>query len=287
MSELRPSFEERDRYLDLLSTAYADGRIDEVEFRRRSDGVLEAVTHSDAIAQFEGLPRPNVLPVPYPPPSPSAQPRPPAAFGHLPPPPAVRSGPSTSRRTALIVGGGALLLGGLVASGVASMSPSPYVAPDPMESFMADPVWVDEVVAVDPYEWSEWVSRSADIARDLGLDGFSMVKLTTEGLVALVSAERAAGVATELTYYPDGSYSHETPLSHEVEHRVPLEQVEQGLGIAIQDASGHLAGEVTQAELVFSASGQPQYLVTVSDGSSTGSVTFDVDGNLVSVEEMG
>ena len=56
MSELRPSFGERDTYLNLLSAAYADGRIDDEEFDKRTQGVLSAVTHKDAIAQFEGLP---------------------------------------------------------------------------------------------------------------------------------------------------------------------------------------------------------------------------------------
>ena len=63
MSELRPSFQERDRYLDLLSTAYADGRLDESEFEARSNAVLAAVTHRDAMAQFQGLPQPNIVPV--------------------------------------------------------------------------------------------------------------------------------------------------------------------------------------------------------------------------------
>lgn len=85
MSELRPSFGERDTYLNLLSAAYADGRIDDEEFDRRTQGVLSAVTHKDAIAQFEGLPAPNVLPAPAKPappprpvPPPSVPPQPPA-----------------------------------------------------------------------------------------------------------------------------------------------------------------------------------------------------------------
>ena len=85
MSELRPSFGERDTYLNLLSAAYADGTIDDEEFDRRTQGVLSAVTHKDAIAQFEGLPAPNVLPAPAKPappprpgPPPSVPPQPPA-----------------------------------------------------------------------------------------------------------------------------------------------------------------------------------------------------------------
>jgi len=61
MSDLRPSFEERDRYVDLLSTAYADGRLDEAEFETRTNAVLSAVSHREALAQFQGLPQPKVV----------------------------------------------------------------------------------------------------------------------------------------------------------------------------------------------------------------------------------
>ena len=74
MYELRPSFAERDEYLDLLKVSYADGRIDDAEFEARSRGMLAAVTHRDALAQFEGLPTPHVLSLP--PPTPSRRPTP-------------------------------------------------------------------------------------------------------------------------------------------------------------------------------------------------------------------
>ncbi|AQP51720.1 DUF1707 SHOCT-like domain-containing protein [Tessaracoccus flavescens] len=62
---------ERDEYLDWLKVSYADGRIDDAEFQARSRGVLAAVTHRDALAQFEGLPRPHVLSLPPPTPRPT------------------------------------------------------------------------------------------------------------------------------------------------------------------------------------------------------------------------
>ena len=80
MSELRPSFQERDRYLDLLSTAYADGRLDEAEFETRSNAVLAAVTHREAMAQFQGLPQPNIVPVQAPPSAFRPVPQAPQAF---------------------------------------------------------------------------------------------------------------------------------------------------------------------------------------------------------------
>ncbi|WP_203568467.1 DUF1707 SHOCT-like domain-containing protein [Aestuariimicrobium ganziense] len=58
--DLRASFEERDQYLDLLSKAYAEGRLDDDELNRRRDLVLRSVTHNEMLRSFDGLPQPRV-----------------------------------------------------------------------------------------------------------------------------------------------------------------------------------------------------------------------------------
>ena len=64
-SELRASDDERNAVADKLSRHYAEGRLDEGEFKTRLDAAMSATTRGDLNGLFHDLPR---LPAPAPPP---------------------------------------------------------------------------------------------------------------------------------------------------------------------------------------------------------------------------
>jgi hypothetical protein len=64
-SELRASDDERNAVADRLSRHYAEGRLDEAEFKTRLDAAMSATTRGHLNGLFHDLPR---LPVPAPPP---------------------------------------------------------------------------------------------------------------------------------------------------------------------------------------------------------------------------
>jgi hypothetical protein len=64
-SGLRASDDERNAVADKLSCHYAEGRLDEAEFKHRLDAAMSATTRGDLNGLFHDLPR---LPEPAPPP---------------------------------------------------------------------------------------------------------------------------------------------------------------------------------------------------------------------------
>lgn len=56
MSELHVSFKERDVYLDILATNYAEGRLTDDQFQKRRDELLAATTHRQCRDVLRGLP---------------------------------------------------------------------------------------------------------------------------------------------------------------------------------------------------------------------------------------
>jgi Domain of unknown function (DUF1707) len=66
-ANLRASDEERNAVADKLARHYAEGRLDEAEFKRRLDTAMSATTRGDLSGLFDDLPR---LPTPPPPPPP-------------------------------------------------------------------------------------------------------------------------------------------------------------------------------------------------------------------------
>ena len=56
MSELHVSFKERDVYLDILATNYAEGRLTDEQFQKRRDELLAATTHRQCRDVLRGLP---------------------------------------------------------------------------------------------------------------------------------------------------------------------------------------------------------------------------------------
>jgi Domain of unknown function (DUF1707) len=66
-ASLRASDDERNAVADVLSRHYAEGRLDEAEFKNRLDAAMSATTRGDLNALFHDLPR---LPSEPPPPPP-------------------------------------------------------------------------------------------------------------------------------------------------------------------------------------------------------------------------
>ena len=56
-ASLRASDEERNAVADKLSRHYAEGRLDEVEFKNRLDTAMSAITRGDLNGLFDDLPR--------------------------------------------------------------------------------------------------------------------------------------------------------------------------------------------------------------------------------------
>jgi Domain of unknown function (DUF1707) len=66
-ASLRASDDERNAVADKLSRHYAEGRLDEVEFKTRLDAAMSATTRGDLNGLFDDLPRLASEPVPPPP----------------------------------------------------------------------------------------------------------------------------------------------------------------------------------------------------------------------------
>ncbi len=66
-STLRASDAERNEVADRLSRHFADGRLDQVEFKTRLDTAMSATTRGDLDGLFDDLPRLAVEPAPPPP----------------------------------------------------------------------------------------------------------------------------------------------------------------------------------------------------------------------------
>ena len=65
-ARLRASDEERNAVADKLSRHYAEGRLDEVEFKNRLDTAMSATTRGDLNGLFDDLPRLTSEPAPPP-----------------------------------------------------------------------------------------------------------------------------------------------------------------------------------------------------------------------------
>ena len=238
MSELRPSFEERDRYLRLLGVHYADGRLDDAEFERRSDAVLAAVTHRDAMIQFEGLPTPNIVPVnPQPRPDPRYQPSPPR---NVPAPVPPETG--VDRRIILVAGGIGLGVVGLIAWANA-VGPNPgndeTWVEEPMGSMMAEPQFDGDLIG------GAWTVVGA--MQERGLDHFSAFQISGGVIRGSALALRAPGVVTAFEFVP-GQVAPEVLHVGEDEqaiNSVPLEQ----LGDAVQQTYDRAQSELLLGDL--------------------------------------
>ena len=274
MSELRPSFGERDKYLNLLSAAYADGRIDDEEFDKRTQGVLSAVTHKDAIAQFEGLPAPNVLPAPAKPtPPPPPSPVPPPSVPQQPPagplysiePAPVRFTPAPRRSddgpgamiVKVVVGVAAAAIGLTVIGGFISAGTA-------MNQFNQ---WGPGVVDIDggfgPIEIDgDWPENALPEAM-LEQVQTTMTMLDREGLSEVVTLRVEDGMVSGTATAPggsevvsfsgqaDGTLSMGGTVQMEALHAVDTADVSNGMILALKNVEAELMGVPTEASLVW------------------------------------
>ncbi|MFT3887299.1 MAG: DUF1707 domain-containing protein [Arachnia sp.] len=289
MSEqLRPSFEERDKYLDLLSSAYADGRIDDVELEKRTQAVLAAVTHKDAIAQFEGLPQPTVLPpaAPAPPALELPEPQPVASRYTIEPlpqrfveQPVARSN-EMSRRSLGILGFAAVGVIGVVgfANVMSAASPPDFPTGTAVESFWEEPDG-DFTLEISADRLSDVQSR----LDDENLTSIASLRVTETSVDGSATSERSPGELSTFSQEGMDSVVVTGPEARDVQHTVELDELLAMLDIAV---SGALAeGAPTQAKLVWTTGGEPEIEVTVDDGDVTKVARFDRDGQLTSLEE--
>ena len=272
MSELRPSFEERDRYLDLLSQSYANGRLDDEEFARRSQGVLGAVTHRDALAYFEGLPEPNIVPVEAPPPP---QPRSTAHQPVVAPRPQRQSGDLT-RRTLIAAGAGVGLLGLL---GVFSLTPGsddggPY--PDGVMP-------VDELTLSMDGIFVDGVQGAAASLAEQGLTEVEEFHVTRE-LIWGRAAPAGGGEVFEFTQEPRSSLS-AAAASQSASQTLAVDRLAALVPVAIEASADQLFGDITDVELRWDEAGEPLVRVAATDGHRRGLVDVSESGDVVYQEE--
>lgn len=282
MSELRPSFQERDRYLELLSTAYADGRLDESEFETRSNAVLAAVTHRDAMAQFQGLPQPNIVPVT--PAFPRPQPGPPQAFQPLPE--VYRGVPSSDvgRRVLLGVGATVVGLGVLGVIGFSGMMMSDSVTGG-MNPMMPEPEWAGGSLELDPMFFEGWAETSA-LLLDHGLDSLVELRITVDEIAGVGSQARAPGEITTFSRLGMGPIEMSGSTVAGPVNLAELDLVNGLVPKALETAALNLTGSVTEVLLLWTDAGDPTVRVTAVDGRESGSVQVDADGETIDVQPM-
>ena len=255
MSELRPSFQERDRYLDLLSTAYADGRLDEAEFETRSNAVLAAVTHREAMAQFQGLPQPNIAPVQAPP----------SAFRPVPQPPQAFQPQPIARRGVMAGAVGVAAVVGLGLAGFVSMA----TVSEEVTGEFPDPVFV-------PGESLQQQFLNAGQAlRDLGYDAVSELRVNPGQVTGMAWRVKSPGEGGAFDWYGDGTLQYSEAEGAPPPSTLLLEEAEL-LVLQAEDAGlANLPGALAQVELVW------------QDGRATAVTTaFEPDG-WVQVDQSG
>ena len=261
MSELRPSFQERDRYLDLLSTAYADGRLDEAEFQTRSDAVLAAVTHRDAMAQFQGLPQPNIVPVQAPP----------AAFRPVVQPPRAFQPQPIARRGLMAGAVGVAAVVGLGLAGFVSMT----TVSDEVTGEFPEPVFV-------PGEslHQQWLN-AAQALRDQGYDAVCGLRITPGQVTGLAVAVKTPGQGAAFDWYDDGTLEYSEVAGGLPPGSLLLEEAEL-LVLQAEDAGlANLPGSVAQVELVWQ-DGRPTARATAFEPD--GWIQVDQSGRIIAKE---
>lgn len=282
MSELRPSFQERDRYLDLLSTAYADGRLDESEFEARSNAVLAAVTHRDAMAQFQGLPEPNIVPVT--PTYPRPQPGPPQAFQPLP---EVYRGPSSSGVGRRVVLGVAAAIVGMGALGVISFSGmrTSESGSGVMDPMMPEPEWAGGALDLDPMYLEGWGETSA-LLREHGLDSLLELRVTVDEIAGVGSQARAPGELTTFSRLGMGPIEMSESTAAGPVNLAELSLVDGLVPQALDMAGANLTGAVSEVLLLWTETGDPTVRVTATDGPASGSIQVDANGGMIDFQPM-
>ncbi|MBK7821603.1 MAG: DUF1707 domain-containing protein [Tessaracoccus sp.] len=286
--QLRPSFAERDKYLNLLSVAYADGRLDEEEFDKRTQGVLSALTHNDALAQFDGLPKPNVLPAavrrsPRPEVTPSSSlykidPLPAKPTPHSP------SDGGTSRRTVLVAAGAVVALGGFLAweSGwppIGSAAPEATASRGPDYDGEAGEGGEYPEVSVDRF-WEVQQRLSDD-----GLTAVVSLRITDVAVEGTAMSPRSPREVAPFSQRGDGPVVVGETEGIDVDHTVDLDELGMMLDQALMNVVDELQGIATEATVVWTTKGKPAVDVRFIDGDVTKTARYDLEGKLIKLDE--
>ena len=295
MSELRPSFGERDKYLNLLSVAYADGRLDDDEFDKRAQAVLAALTYDDALAQFEGLPTPDIVPVK------PLEPAPSSALYSIDPHPARYVSPSSSsggvgRRAVSIGMGVAMAAVGLVVVGgfisfsrAANQFPGPFPVEVPMAT-MGPVEWEAEPTLSDPMTLPALsVDRLWEVQSRLVEEGLTSVvglHLTEDLVEGSAMSPRAPREVAPFRQRVDGPVVVGETATGDAERTVDLDQLMIMMEAALNAVSFDLAGYPTEATLVWTTKGNPAVDVRfLGDQVSVSTARYDLDGRLIGLEQ--
>lgn len=184
VSEMRPSFAERDAFRTALATAFADGRIDGEEFERRSTLIETGSRASDLQKALEDLPRPEVE-------FPTTLTRAEAIERRRTK--GQRGSPKLSRR--LLLAGGAAAFGFVVAGGLGelfggdSADAQSTDAEEPAAAFIDDPAALQSVLKN---------------VEDKGYTHFAQISIGQDVFAARARSLKTSSGADSLTDYGDG-----------------------------------------------------------------------------------
>lgn len=259
MSELRAHFPERDAYLDRLAQHYADGLLDDAGFEARRDMLLRATTHGEMLGAFDGLPRPRYA-------------------GQD------RGGRRGMGRRGLIIGGavaaGAVVLAGSGAVIMGLNREAPVGEPIAAEAM----AWDGEQVLLDLPGMDETIVT----LRERGLTLLSEFTVDMAGVRGVAMSPRAPGELRTFEKDTDRPLIVAEGVEAEVPNTVDIDQIHNMLwdlpNTAVIDLGG--PGQAQSVSLIFTGRGNPALEVVVGEGDvRTGTVTYDLDDNLIALEE--
>lgn len=258
MSHLRAHFPERDAYLDRLAQHYADGVLDDAGFEARRDLLMQSTTHGEMLRAFDGLPRPRY----------------------------VQDGPPARRpgRTRRWLVGGALAVAAAVGLGGLATNPQPtYVGED---SFYGIEVAGDAVGYAVHYDLLDEVHMTL---AERGLTDVNELFINAEGLTGTVLSPLAPGEYHTVSKQPERPVVISEAAEGEAQLSADLDQLYNSFFQANEEALWALGGEgyVDQLSLVFTERSTPTVVANVLDldGVPLGTAQYDLDGNLISLEE--
>lgn len=262
MTDLRASYEERDKYLSKLADNYAEGRLDDLEYEKRRDALLAGVTHDDLLAQFQGLPNPGVL-VP--------------ARGKWTARAVSKPEPDASKRAKK--GSGAVVAGAVIAAVFALLGS--IIAISGAQTY--DATMDEDVAYVAPVE-------DIDAARILheGLDRIFAAGYTKVANVNVIDGTvfgvttNDSGVASSFSADQSGSMEIWQEEGAVVDSWIPIEdyreQFEHASNLALENG---LVGDVIN--VMEYEDGEPGIELAIATSQGVGSIVVDASGNIIQI----
>lgn len=263
MSELRAHFPEREAYLDRLAQHYADGLLDDAGFEARRDLLLQATTPGEMLRAFDGLPRPRYRDE-------------------------GTRGRGVARR-GILIGGLAVAAAGAVALGLSTLGARPY-APPAEEFYLNDPVETSGMEAFYATVDYGVLDETFMTLRERGLSLVSEFTADTTGATGVAMSPRAPGDLRTFDKRIDRTVVVSEATPGEVPPSVEVDQLQE-LAFRTLDESMWVFGDegmVDSMELVFTERGNPTIRVTMLspiDGRVLGTAQYDLDGNVMALEE--